>query len=307
MKQSRFVLAGLLVALLAGAAAAQRRNSDRPMKGDGFREKATVAPVEISLDDSPIERLEVRPERGRRLEVAYRLPAGPGPHPTIVFIHGGLTSFGPQRIRASLRDNPTFTRFLARGWGVVAADFRTFRNELLAAGPVDDVEAIVRGTLELDRVDTDAVAVFGGSGGGHLALELVTRMDFPAAVLGEPASAIFLGILADYDSQKLRRIFRDPHPFFTPDLAAATERKVSGIETPLLFLESGKHMLTRSTEEILIPRLREAGVPLEVSHYPGNPHGFYWGNGSTEETLDRMVADVERFLGAHMRRPAGTG
>jgi acetyl esterase/lipase len=56
--------------------------------------------------------------------------------------------------------------------------------------------------------------------------------------------------------------------------------------------------------EIFLPELKAAGVDVEYKVYPGNPHGFYWGNQTTSETVERFLSDSDAFLKPRLKTPA---
>lgn len=115
-------------------------------------------------------------ESGRRLRLDITKPAGPGPHPAVIMLHGG----GWRRGNRGYMSNGM--RHLAGlGYAAVAIDYR------LAAAPhnvfpaaVSDARCAVRflraNAIPLD-VDPDRIAAMGFSAGGHLAAMLATAPD----------------------------------------------------------------------------------------------------------------------------------
>ncbi|AWN44829.1 alpha/beta hydrolase family protein [Methylobacterium durans] len=171
---------------------------------------ASADPVELSVfRDLP------RPEPS--LQAAYGaapaqgidvfLPAGPGPHPVAVLIHGGCwsaTTSGREQMRHL---GPALTR---RGIAVWSIGYRR-ANEAGGGypGTYQDVSAA------LDRLADDAAAhrldlaravLVGHSAGGHLALWAVSRDSLPAAsplraaARFAPRAVISLGGVGDLQS-----------------------------------------------------------------------------------------------------------
>ena len=98
----------------------------------------------------------------------YR-PAGAGPHPTIVWIHGGGLIFG-SRATIPADENDLFLR---AGYIVVSIDYRLAPETKLPA-ILEDVEDAYRWVREkgpgLFQCDPERLAVVGPSAGGYLAL-----------------------------------------------------------------------------------------------------------------------------------------
>jgi len=72
----------------------------------------------------------------------------------------------------------------------------------------------------------------------------------------------------------------------------------------VLILHGDQHALKKLNSEIFLPELKAAGVEVEYKVYPGNPHGFYWGNGTNQETVEKFMADALAFLKARLQTPA---
>jgi len=262
--------------------------------GDGAGQKITAKPVSVSTELAPVQKLTAATQDNRAIRAFYRKPLGDGPFPTVVFIHGGATQFGDRILRDTLVTGPTPTRFLAAGYVAVAAEFRTYAQDMQSRGPIYDCLAIVEHAKELPFVDADSVVCFGGSGGGSITLELAGLTPLAAAVCGEPATIIFTGMLRDYE--KRMEVMAAPKRYYTEQCRKLTQKKVKRIRCPIMIVQSDEHPLNRLNNEIFIPELKAAGVKTEVKAYPGHPHGFYWGHRTDTATVEQMVADVLAFL-----------
>jgi acetyl esterase/lipase len=119
------------------------------------------------------------PDRSQVAEL--HLPAGEGPHPVVVLIHGGSWSrrYGRTVMRALAGD-------LERsGWAVWNIEYRRLGNgggwpETFAdvAGAIDRLAAVNA------PVDLDRVSLVGHSAGGHLALWAAGRAALPPGAPG---------------------------------------------------------------------------------------------------------------------------
>ncbi len=107
------------------------------------------------------------------------IPDGAGPHPVVVYNHGGLGN--------AIGGDPEGTcEALAEAGYVGYSPMRRLTTSL--AGHIDDVYTGLDYVLSLESVDADRVGMLGYSRGGLLTLQAVTeRSDIDAAVLMAPA------------------------------------------------------------------------------------------------------------------------
>lgn len=277
------------------------------MEGDGA---ATVfhwpvPPVTIPESECPVRTIEAEAADGRPVRAWWRRPQGDASVPAIVFIHGGLTEFPEAALRQHLTANPVITRFLAAGHAVVMATFRTYEKDVQSRGPIEDVRAVVRATSRLPGVDPRRIALYGGSGGGSIALELGGDAEVRAVVAGEPATVLYTGMLTTDDYGPRLEMMASPERFFTPELRERTRKKLAKLRAPVLILHGDKHDLRRLNGPIIVPLMKEAGVRVEYREYPSYGHGFYfgggddrWSKGADEKVVADVVSDVLAFLAA---------
>jgi len=273
-----------------------RNTSSDPTRGDGSGERPTVKPVLVSEVDSPVKMLTATASDGNTLEVAYRVPKADRPLPAMVFIHGSLGQSKPRELMHSARANPTHTRFLSKGYVAVAATFRTYAQEPLSRGPILDAIAIVRAVKELPEVDAESVVVFGTSGGGSIGLELAgeEEADPLAVVIGEPATVLYTGLMTDLSMRD--KSMKDYPTLYTDERRKATEAKIARIACPLLIHHGDTHPLKKINFDIVFPAIEKAGKTMVIKHYPGEDHGFYWGNRTSEKVLDSVVSSTLEFI-----------
>lgn len=109
---------------------------------------------------------------------AIRKPAGEGPFPAILYIHGGVGGSGKEAAANMLRGRVP-EHFHRMGYVGFATDYRRFH---FGEDEIQDVTAAYRMLAGLPYVDKSRIAVIGGSHGGYLAQMLATRVSPTATV-----------------------------------------------------------------------------------------------------------------------------
>ena len=277
----------------------RKRNLPGPeagIRGDGAGEMSFIAPVKISEEQAPFGTLRPKTTDGKAAFAVYRRPAGHQSCPAIVFVHGGLRQQSEEQLDRQLRRNPVYTRLLASGYVTVAATFRTYEDDVQSRGPILDTLAVVEAVRKLPFVDPESVVVFGGSGGGSVTLELAGFTDLSAAVCGEPATILYTGMLTTGDYRPRLEIMAKPHDYYTAETKARTLEKLKTIRCPVLMLHGDIHPLKVMNGEIMLPAMKTAGVDVDYQIYPGNEHGFYFGNNASLETVTKVIANVRGFV-----------
>jgi acetyl esterase/lipase len=101
----------------------------------------------------------------------YR-PAGEGPHPLVIYVHGGGWVGGTARNAGTFENFPGVLADLAsRGYVVASVNYR-LAGEARFPGAIQDVKAAVRylrANAASLGVDPDKVLIWGSSAGGQLA------------------------------------------------------------------------------------------------------------------------------------------
>lgn len=271
------------------------------LTGDGAEETFSAPAIQVPLDNSPVELLTATASDGARIEASLRRPSGSGPFAVVIMIHGGLDPQRPEKRAWALTEGPVHTRLLAAGYMVVQATFRSYRRDnLLDPGPLLDIEAIHREVRSRKDVDPQRIAVFGGSGGGSLALDLAAREQPAAVVVGEPATLLFAGMLKTGDYQVRLRMMGDPHSYYGAEERQVMSAKLARIRSPILYLAGDIHPLKIINEEVFLPAARQAGCQVQVRVFPGEGHGFYFGSATSAATVEKAVAEIQRFLSQHL-------
>jgi acetyl esterase/lipase len=126
------------------------------------------------------------PDRSQRADLY--LPAGAGPHPVMVLVHGGSWQkrYGRVVMRGLAAD------LVRRGWAVWNIEYRRLGNGGGWPQTFEDVAAAVDHLVELDApLDLEQVSITGHSAGGHLALWAASRERLPEGVPGAQPRVTF--------------------------------------------------------------------------------------------------------------------
>lgn len=243
------------------------------------------------------------------------LPAGEGPRPLVVFIHGGAWKGGDKR------NNPA-ARLAERGYAVASINYRLSQEAVFPAQIHDCKAAIrfLRGKAGEYGIDPDRVAVWGSSAGGHLVALLGVTGDVPAleGTLGVtnqssrvqavvnffgPANLLTMGAQSGPDS----RIRHDAPDSPESELiggavqenaekarAASPVTHVSPGDAPMLLVHGDADPLVpvQQSRE-LHEALRKAGVDSTLRVVPGGGHG---NNFPGRELANEVDAFLERVL-----------
>lgn len=166
-----------LAATRAGRSAARRAVPVLPESAfTAVLAAAAVAPPAAVLDIA-----YARSSFGQRLDV-YR-PGGPGPHPVVLYLHGGGWIAGD---KATPADVGMVASIVAHGYAVVSVNYR-LAVEAVFPAQLDDVRAAlawVRAQGPANGLDPDRLGLFGVSAGAHLAalLGVIERTSVDAVV-----------------------------------------------------------------------------------------------------------------------------
>jgi acetyl esterase len=244
-------------------------------------------------------------------------PAGP-PSPVLVFFHGGGWVLGD----IETVDNLCRRLANASGCAVVSVDYR-LAPEAKFPGPLDDcfeaVEFIAR-EAESFGIDPRRIAVGGDSAGGNLAAAVTLRargraelaiafqlliypitdfrFDTPSYSENSEGYGLSRDMMAWYWDQYLARPEDGESPFASPSRAD----DLAGLP-PAFVITAGFDVL-RDEGRAYADRLSEAGVPIELAHYPGMIHGFL----QMADSFDQgklAIAEAGRALRSALGAQAG--
>lgn len=254
------------------------------------------------------------PVTGGEMTVRVYSPAGHGPHPVLVFYHGGGWVIG------DLYTHDGICRSLvnAAGCAVASVDYR-LAPEFKYPTPVEDSYAGLQWVAANGArlgLDPARVAVGGDSAGGNLAAVVAllardrrgprlalqvlaypaTSYDFTTASYRENATGYLLTTedMRWFWRHYLSREEQGREPNASPLLA-----KSLADLPPALVITAGCDPL-RDEGEAYATRLREAGVSVTITQYPGMFHGFV----RMTRILDQSRAVLGEIAGA-LRKALG--
>jgi len=215
----------------------------------------------------------------------YR-PGGKGPHPVIIYLHGGPE--GQYRPAFS----GAFQMWIAElGAAIIAPNVRGstgydseyvslddgFRRE----DAVNDIGALLDWIAAQPDLDENRVAVYGSSYGGYMALASAVyygdRLKAAIDVVGISNFVTFLENTEGYRRELRRREYGDERD---PEMRAFLERisplnNVDRIELPLLVVQGQNDPRVPVTEsEQIVAALRERGQPVWYIKALNEGHGY---------------------------------
>jgi dipeptidyl aminopeptidase/acylaminoacyl peptidase len=274
LRSSATELPDVVVAELPGANA---RRAASPVAGRRVTNLNAELADELTLAEPESRWAEVD---GRRVQ-GWFLPAGDGPRPLVVEIHGGpqtLYGWAPFWEFQVLAANGMGVWYAnprgSEGYGqdFAAANFRDW-----GAGPTRDVLAGVDALVREGRADPDRLGVTGGSYGGYLTNWIVGHdQRFRAALtersVSDIASLILTGDLSGGEFGPLEfgaqpwedpEVYREQSP-----LTYAAE-----IRTPLLIQHAENDLRCTITQaEMLFAVLRSLKRPVRLMRVPEESH-----------------------------------
>lgn len=232
------------------------------------------------------------------------VPAGAGPHPVLVYLHGGAWMAGSPASHRKLT-----ARFVEAGLLVVSVDYRLAPEHPFPAGFDDCVAAVCWAADNARHYGGDPSRLFvaGDSAGANLAAA-------SAIALGRrrrgPRPAALLLIYGVFDMADLGAgsATRSIHKAYLPGprIEALRDPRVSPIhaaaELPPSFIVVGRQDPLLEQSRQLQAALAAAGTTHEYVEVPGQPHGFmqmeFLGG------VRALIRDMAAFLHARPATPA---
>ncbi len=285
-----------------------------------------LGPLDLSMElpvasgTSPLIQHMVYTDDGLYLPAVSRRPAGRGPFPVIIAIHGSSGGLGvPYLVDQVVNQGWTLDAMLARGYAVVFAEGRMEHEDAYGTDIpflLDHLDMItmLRFIARQPWADADRIGFFGVSHGGEMQMKLIceisgrTDMPMPAALaMCEPAAIEFLGLKYEGVRKESNLQFHVP----LADAGIALDRAMARIAR----IPDGLPMLVVGREEDhlqglfmkLHELLRRAGKPSVWASFSHPEHAYQFGprrqaegyrpDAVQQATLERVLA----FLDTHVR------
>jgi acetyl esterase len=225
------------------------------------------------------EDVELRP--GRRADIA--VPKGPGPHPVVVYLHGGGWVAGNPKSHRKLG-----MQFADAGYVTINVDYRLAPEHPFPAGLEDCVFAIKWAGQHAANYggDQHRIAVGGDSAGGNLtaaslaalsaenysgtrpgaALLIYGLFDFPAQLKSAGGNAMILEMTRAYAGKGYPEVLNDPR--------ASPINAVKPGALPPCFIVCGTADTLIGDSRAMAEALKHADIRHELNIYEDMPHGF---------------------------------
>ena len=255
------------------------------------------------------------PVSGGEITVRAYSPDGPGPHPALVYYHGGGWVIGDLYTHDGLCRSITNAARCA----VLSVDYRLAPESKYPVAVEDSYAALLWIVANAERlgIDRRRMAVGGDSAGGNLA----TVMALMARDRTGPRLALQVLIYPvtdhDLDTRSYREnatgyiLTREAMRWFWNHYldreAQAREPYASPLRAPSLAGLPPALVITAEYDplcdegEAYAARLRDAGVPVTLTRYPGMFHGFVRLTNVLDKArtaLDEIASSVQKAFAA---------
>lgn len=241
------------------------------------------------------------------------LPSTPGPHPALVYVHGGP----PRQMFPAFHFSPYYAgdyamnrRYAELGYVVVAVNYRSgvgygraFREAdkrgWRGASEYQDVLGAGRWLAKRDDVDPKRIGIWGGSYGGLLTAQALAR-DSDLFRAGVAIHGVF-----DWSWPSSIPAHLNPSGFFGVSeadrpkaFAASPVGVIDGWRSPVLLFSGDQDMNVDVAETVdLTQKLRARSVDVETVILPGEAHDFV-----RHSAWQRLWRDSIDFFERKLRR-----
>jgi acetyl esterase len=290
--------------------------------GDRRRSKLTMAFIKRHLAPDPVVEENIAYRRAGETELNLDLaqPAGNGPFPALVFIHGGGWYTGSRRGYRSQIEEAARRGYVAITISYRLMQFDEAEKESTTASPIfpaqlHDAKAAIRwlrANAEKYRIDSARIGVTGRSAGGHLSLLLGltdTRSQLEGSSGNEAESSRVQAVVnvfgptdmeACFKTSSVAWIFRlflggSPEEATKTYAAASPVTHASADDPPVLTLHGDRdRAVPISQAKALDQAMQAAGASHTLRVFEDQEHGF--GGAFRRRELDAMWGFFEQHL-----------
>ena len=274
-------------------------------------QRKPAEPVNL-IYDSHIEGLEAtvqeafiysgRVEGGLYIPAVIAKPEGQGPFPVFIMVHGSPGGRGISDLKNGLKNN-TFVsnRFLKEGYVVVRCSYRYRKSgENEPAGR--DVASVIRFVKTLPEVDADKVCLYGTSRGAENSVLAIAEEPVAGAIINDSGARTYMGFIEGAEwPEDMEKITIIPTHTYEKAVPLSYFEK---IDSPTLFTAStSRNGVYVRLSNTAIELLTELGKESSVKIYPGERHGFNFGNQKDGPSAGALLAleDAVAFLNSKTR------
>lgn len=249
---------------------------------------------------------------GREIPAYLYLPAGEGPHPALVEIHGGPES---QRRPEYGSTGASIQYLVSRGIAVLALnirgsigygrEYRHLDDTHKRLDALKDVEYAASWLKQHERIDGDRLAVFGISYGGYMTLSAVTRLPDTWAVAAEMVGMAHLETFLERTGAWRRKHREAEYGSLETDRemlrAVSPLPLVDQIKAPLLVLHGRNDARVPLFEsEQIVEAVSKRGVPIDLVIYDDEGH-IFTKRKNLVDAYERIADFVAEHLGLATR------
>ncbi len=246
------------------------------------------------------EQVAYRNAEGHDLYLDVLQPPGPGPHPVVVYIHGGAWIWGSPATHRKLT-----CRLAQQGFLTFSVDYRLAPEHPFPAAFNDCVHAVYFAAANAHRWhgDPQRLGLAGDSAGGNLAaavaIELSTRTAAPLA----RAVGLLYGVFdfSGFDPTGITQLLQEA--YLGPDGAELLKDPrvsplVKAARLPPAHIAVGDADPLLEDAQALHAAMLEDGKTSELQIYPDMPHAFMQMEFLPEART--ALANLSRFLHQHL-------
>ena len=247
--------------------------------------------------------VEYRTFDGMQIPAWAYLPAGDGPHPVIVYIHGGPEGQYRPGFSSTFQYwvNELGAAVVApnvRGSAGYGKDYLLLDNGMNRKGSVKDIGALLDWIAAQPQLDEQRVVVYGGSYGGYMVLASAVdhsdRLAGAVDIVGISSFVTFLENTEDYRRDLRRAEYGDERD---PEMRRFLEsvsplNNADEITVPLFIIQGANDPRVPASEaDQMLAAVRENGTEAWFLLAKDEGHGF-----SKKSNQDYMRAAVTVFL-----------
>jgi dipeptidyl aminopeptidase/acylaminoacyl peptidase len=221
---------------------------------------------------------------GRQVPAWLYRPKGEGKFPIVLSIHGGPEA----QERTQYNYNGLYQYLLNRGFGVLAPNIRGSTGYGLSyqklihrdwgGGELKDIEHAAKYLRTLDWVDSNRIAVFGGSFGGFASLSAITRLpEYWACaidVVGPSNLITFVNSVPPHWRAFMKEWVGDAEEDRDMLIERSPITYVDKIRVPLLVIQGAKDpRVVQAESDQMVERIRKNGGSVEYYVDENEGHG----------------------------------